>query len=298
MILERHGDLALIESIKHRRYKTVNYLLKNSNIHTCLDDNGRNALMVACLNNSPLDVIEALLEKININDRDNEGNTALLLACQYHAPSLQIIKCLVEKQNNVTQCNYSDNNVLFYIYNNVEIIQYLINSIDNSDRVKFINQRNYNNDTPLLEVCKNGASLNVIKYLVNNGALLNVNNNIGMTPLSIECVFKARSDVIQYLVKHDSKLCNIVNSNNDTPLMLLLKNSCMQFDSIKYLVNNGTDLNVVNHDGMTAFSYVCSNNYPIDIVKYFVNDQHIVPSIKDCDSTKSRVIIDYLTRDI
>ena len=54
-----------------------------------VDDEGNTALMIACVNNRSLFVRRLIKAKADVNMKDDEGNTALSIAKQFHYKTIE-----------------------------------------------------------------------------------------------------------------------------------------------------------------------------------------------------------------
>ena len=172
---------------------------------------GHNFLMMASMYSSTK-ILDYLLKdgKLNIDGKDNEGNTALVFAIEYghdknvellldyganinikpknkslfllacRMGSLEVMKVLVEKGITITDIDENGRNgVMKAIYHirNLKFVEYLIKlGID-------INVKDNNGDTPLLSVCKGPNPNDYIKLLLRYGADPNIKDKDGKTAL-------------------------------------------------------------------------------------------------------------------
>ena len=99
-------------------------------------------------------------------------------------------------------------------------------------------------DTPLMTACRNVTKNNlyIIKALVNAGAYVNIIHSVkGYTALMLACRFNS-PDVVKFLVNNGSDI-NIQNKKGYKAVDLALKNPSMKtresIKVLKYLLNNG-----------------------------------------------------------
>lgn len=175
----------------------INYLLEicQHNDINDSDSEGFSALHIV-INNKRLDLVKLLLENssfnnnININIRDNSGNTPLHLACK--DSYIEIVQYLLSRPKiDINSMNNSNNAPLHIAieYKHFEIVKYLIEFKDIE-----LNYQNSNGNTPLhLAVkCNN---LEFVKILVlEKRCNINLQNYIdskypGDTPLHIACQY-------------------------------------------------------------------------------------------------------------
>lgn len=151
--------------------------------------------------------------------------------------------------------------------------------------------KNKFDESPFSIACKFGL-INIIKYLVRNGADLNIKDNDGNTPIIISYNNDLKNNDINFsltkiLYKYGANI-SIRNNNNESILTILEKNensllknnikkilnlqrkdgetsltfSCKigNIEVIKKLINLGIDVNTENRYGNTPLNIICSNN--------------------------------------
>jgi len=57
--------------------------------------------------------------------------------------------------------------------------------------------------------------------------------------------------VVKYLVDHGAEI-NIVNNLGETPLLYACSNDTGNLNLVKYLIEHGTDINVADNDGKSS----------------------------------------------
>lgn len=140
-----------------------------------------------------------------------------------------------------------------------------------------LNFQDKNGNTPLFnfyiytnhdyDCCINDAN-NYIELLVKNCALINKQNNEGMTPLLYMVenykqhnVYSKRKDqelsYMNALIKNGADI-NFKNNKGETPLIVALQNKC-DIDFINYLLDNGANLNLANNSGLSPIYYSLDN---------------------------------------
>lgn len=266
---------------------------------------GSNALIRAIWAKN-LKVLKYLISKgANINKVDNEGNTALILAAEYG--KLEAVKVLVESGANVNLRNNSGYTALEISKEN-EIWDYLkprtrdFNAglaliraarVGNMEQVKYylsqgvdINTKDNEGNTALIESTDN---LEVLKYLVKKGADLNAQTNEGRTVLSYAVC--RNLDMVKALVEGNKKFIffksNRIDVNKDSN-MLFRFNRCTSaklragaqqpfydhYEILKYLIDNGLNINVENKHGKSFFvDFISYDPKYIDLeqVEYLVS---------------------------
>lgn len=129
-------------------------------------DNGETALIHASSNGN-LDIVKSLLEQgLDINVKDSNNETALILACIYG--HFDIVKYLVEQEADI---NHSD------IYGNTPLM-HASRSYQNDD---YRSKCGYYSGRDLL----GRQHIEIIQYLLEQGAHLNAKDKNGQTALDI-----------------------------------------------------------------------------------------------------------------
>ena len=154
-----------------------------------------------------------------------------------------------------------------------------------------VDERDHYDNTPLMDAAENGQ-LDVVKYLVDNGANVNTIDKAYRTPLMLAAE-KGHLDVVKYLVDKgamNAQNCaelaakngyldvveflvtkgTDVNARGRNGTMPLMKAAGLgQLDVVKYLVDKGADVNAKGEDGWTPLMMAMSDGN-LDIVKVLV----------------------------
>lgn len=128
------------------------------------------------------------------------------------------------------------------LFNNLEIVRYLIDKGSNSHILSNI----------ICHACQN-SSVSIIKCLFENGADICIDGN---KPLEAACLFY-RSDTIRYLIENGADV-----TSHDGLALISAVNLC-DLDLIKFILINGADINV---RGSKALEIACFKK-DIEIVK-------------------------------
>ncbi|WP_054849042.1 ankyrin repeat domain-containing protein [Vulcanisaeta sp. JCM 14467] len=112
-------------------------------------------------------------------------------------------------------------------------------------------------DQQLLDAVKNGDLSKVID-LIKAGANVNVKDpTYGMTPLHY-AVLGNRLDIVKYLIENGADI-NARDNTGKTPLHFAAKNGYL--DIVKYLIENKADINVKDNIGKTPLDYAEENGH-------------------------------------
>jgi ankyrin repeat protein len=111
--------------------------------------------------------------------------------------------------------------------------------------------------TPLIRASKKGH-LEVVKYLLANGANVNANSDDALRSASN----RGHLEVVRYLVEHGAN----VNALDDDPLAEASDNGHLEV--VKYLVENGANVNALNDMAL----FFASEEGHLEVVKYLVEN--------------------------
>jgi ankyrin repeat protein len=128
-------------------------------------------------------------------------------------------------------------------------------------------------NTPLHHAVMNNSNLEVIMYLIENGADVNVKNDGGVTPLYAAAGYNPNVDVIKYLVKKGANL-NTKSQSGGTPLLNSVAGNT-NVEVTKYLIKMGADVNEGDNAGFTPL-LSASANPNVEFVKCLVENGAVV----------------------
>jgi uncharacterized protein len=94
-----------------------------------------------------------------------------------------------------------------------------------------------------------------VKLLIQRGAPINlqVASSFGWTPL-IGAIYQGQTNVVYYLVENGADV-NLADKDGVTPLMWLTSSRDEGVPLVKYLIAHGANLDAKNKRGMTVFDY-------------------------------------------
>ena len=231
------------------------------------------------MNTFNIELINYLIEKYNfdINCIDKSGNSLLHLACAREENS---IKFLIEKKINLNIVNYLKQTALIVLCNEYnpgeEIIRLLI---ENNADVNLQDNKKYS----ALTYAIINNYINIVKILVE---LENTNINIiatdGSTPL-ITAAIENSYDIIKYLVDKGADL-NIQDIYGNTALIIAADHE--DIDIAKYLYDKGTNINLERIDGKKAYNMTDDENI-LSIFGIKTNDQ-LLEDEEFCNKIKTK----------
>ena len=127
--------------------------------------------------------------------------------------------------------------------------------------------------TPLHYACSYKAKSNVVRYLISTKpSMLHQLNQFGRTPLHMACLFKSSTKTISLLLENYSEAVNIVDKDGYTPLHLACENSC-NADIIKLLVeSNPAILKTKTQKGATTPLHLsCTHHATKPVIEVLLN---------------------------
>lgn len=248
-------------------------------------------------------VIEILPEIENINERNRQGYNALMYALKNKRTS--VIKYLLKKRAKVENITAGDGYTMFMgvCYNGLsEYVTYLVEE-SGSD----IFAKDSNNTTPLLYASK-GGSLEIVQYLIKNGAdinditkrgkdclvyavdylnydvidfllnygVLKKSKNIHAHKFALMiAAAKGNVNIIKLFIEHKVNL-NVSDEQGKTPLMISL--NTRDLEVVKLFLENGVNVNAKDNEGKTALMICCAIGIQ-EIIKCLIEYNANVDSI-------------------
>jgi ankyrin repeat protein len=204
-----------------------------------------------------------LTENINISIKDETGKTALMTAVQ--TENLDILKKLTTSETVNTQDNYGWSALHFISYRlskkenllQNEIVDFLIQSGAN------VNLQNRKGFTPLHLAIKNSA-LYTSQALIDNGADITLKDKNGQTPL-MHAVREGNISLIKNIIVLPQNL-DAKDNNGWTAFHFLLEKKILSSDEkqaeiARLLINAGADINSQTNDKSSALHLAIERNY-------------------------------------
>lgn len=241
---------------------------------------------------------EIILLGADLNIQNNDGDTALIIACGYYdheSKNSIIISELLKKKADVNIKNKYGKTALFYGRYNETNHQLLaagadINSVDNKGQTVLYNvnvlhlvlyldfllqlganpnHQDNDGNTPLIHWCKNMQLFDskqrrifVINKLISRGADVNVKNGEGNTAL----VYVKYTGEVEALITAGADI-NQKNNEGKTALILLITRSpwLITYNKDRLLVDlltGGALVHIRDNEGNTALDYAIQRNLP------------------------------------
>jgi hypothetical protein len=168
-----------IEHIDENNKKIINYVVENPT-------------------NITLDIVKYLIinKNIDIEWINNDGQKLVHIVIKLYNKSFMykniyddIIIYLIGLDIDLISNTYNNFNLLHYVcmYGSENTIKTLVikyNNINNIDIVELINSKTVDGDTPLHLICKYKYGINLIKFMIDNGANKSIYNKKGYFPFN------------------------------------------------------------------------------------------------------------------
>lgn len=111
-----------------------------------------------------------------------------------------------------------------------------------------INEKDKEKDTAIMKACRDCHAVNVVAFLLENGANINDRDTIDQTPLII-AAFNGCTDIVRMLLDAGA---NIEHKNDQGENALISAAQEGNINVVKVLLDSGADVNQSNTDGETA----------------------------------------------
>lgn len=133
------------------------------------------------------------------------------------------------------------------------------------DRGADVNARNREGDTLLMYTIKNRVRFEFVRLLIENDADLNAGNNNDFLPLRA-AILNQRMETIRYLVENGANIN--VRDTEFTPLDEAIREN--NFEIFKFLVDNGADVNLSSNRKEFSPLHSAIQRDNIEMIKYLV----------------------------
>lgn len=235
-LYNKYKQTALMAACKYGRPNIVDLLIKTGADINAQDSNNYSCLMLSIMNKHRIDIIKLLIAAgAYVNAINDTQDTCLMNICRQPTISnaLQIIDLLIDAGADVNLVNNCGQDVLCIVCNeNREIIMRLINAGSN------INFRDKNGNTFLMRYVGNpNADIDMVSFIIRNGAKVNVANKSKNTPL-MAAIYGNNNNIVKLLIDNGADV-NICSNSSITPLKIALTRSMIVS---KMLIEAGADI--------------------------------------------------------
>lgn len=254
------GQTPLMVAALNGRPEIVKFLIENGADKNLVTQNKWSALHYACIN-GPMESVELLITKENVNAQTDLGFTPLLIACTFG--KTEIAKLLIGKGAKTDISDHSKSIALHVacMFGNKELVALLITEEN-------INAQTSEGFTPLMLACSKGRT-EIGKYLIGKGAKTDILDQNKWSVLHVACKY-GNKDLVERLVTAEN--INKQTSQGLTPLMI----ACMKnhVEIVKSLLNRGANKDIVDGRKNNALSYSITGGY-IEVVKLLVTQDNV-----------------------
>ena len=140
----------------------------------------------------------------------------------------------------------------------ISMYEAVICLVENGADVNAVNLRDV---TPLMMACDDDSNMDVVRYLMRRGADVHLKDFDGFTALlyAITSDSDFALDILRFLIQNGADF-NTRNREEATPLMLASWNGYL--DKVKFLTEQGADVDAQDENGDTALHYAASTDEP------------------------------------
>ena len=262
-------ELALLEAVTAGNNEAVEFLLQLETVnidHT--NEEGRTALMLACERGHE-DIVHSLLSAgANVNIQDNKGWTALMIASEHN--HISIIHMLLQANANphLKKLNGSNALMIASFHGNYEIVELFISKgVDpNVQRKDEMNA--------FLLACQKGHT-QIVELLLKEQVDPNVQEEDSWNAFMLACE-NGHTQIAELLLKEQ---VNVQKKDGRNAFMLACQNGHTLI--VELLLKEQVDPNVQKKDGGNAFMLACKNGHT-QIVELLLKEQ-VDPNVQKKD---------------
>ncbi len=206
------------------------------------DKKGNTPFLIACKRKNP-QLIQMFIDKgADIDSKGLNGNTGL----HYAASSPETMKFLLDNNANPYILNDDGVPVLHVAATSKKSLEFLLANKINPDSIDAFEQT----------ICHLGArngSKEILNTALGYGAEVNFRDKLGNTPI----FYSKNSDIVRFLVNNKAAV-NVRNAEDESPLFYMVRKE--DYDSVQELLNAKAKLNFSNIDNKTALCYAKTNS--------------------------------------
>lgn len=220
-----------------------------------------------------------------------KGNSSALSWAVFK-DNVDIAKYLINHKASINMTSFSGRNILHYAVqnNNFELTKYLIK---NGVKLK---DRNSGHDI-LFEAVKNG-NLALVKYLlplfkyIDRYYLIFTPHRDVRTSLLITAIQNDNIEIAKYLIKNGANI-NLSNNRGETPILTAMRNK--HFELARYIIDKGANLKAQDIAGNNTLTYAITSkqeDIALKALKYIDINQWVASNIFD---GKSYIYEEYIS---
>ena len=271
-------ELALLEAATAGNNEAVEFLLQLETVnidHT--NEEGKTALMLACERGHEDIVLSLMFAGANVNIQDNDGWTALMIASKNN--DISIINMLLQANANphLKILGGSNAAMIASYYGNYEVVELLI-----SKGVDYKYQREDGMNAFML-ACQNGHT-QIVKLLLKEQVDPNVQNKDGWNAFMLASR-NGHTQIVELLLKEQVHP-NFQNKGGWNAFMLACQ--CNHIQIVELLLKEQVDLNVQDKDGWNSFMLACQNGHT-QIVELLLKKE-VDPNVQNKDGVNALML--------
>ncbi len=229
-----------------------------------------------------LDCIQTFLKiGVDINLKDEYGNTALIYACKYSntISNIETLKLLLEHGADVNLQDRDGDTPLIYACrysnttSNIETLKLLL---EHGADPNIQNEYGYTSLMIASQYSNDTGNIEPVKLLLEHGADLHLQNKEQCTALMYASQYSnttSNLETVKLLINasHDKNFnVNLSEVNGTTALMFACKVSCSSssLETVQLLISQGADVNRADNKGNTALMYACFHCKTFDEINW------------------------------
>eukprot|EP00833_Pecoramyces_ruminatium_P005492 jgi/Orpsp1_1/1179524/evm.model.c7180000069696.1 len=291
--LNDYGNSPLMYACRYGHFDTVKYLIENGANINQINQNCITPLMVAFLNEH-FEIVKYLIEKQALFDVNNPSINDELKNIILHDNEYKDF-ALMEKLNEYFKKN---NSLSFRNLINIDCDINIMNTKLYWNKYNKIEEYVKN---PVMIACINNNKL-MLKYLIYNGENINYHSKNYYTPLMLACIYN-NFEIIKLLIENhvdvnaskseNENLINVFPNLDETPFISDKDSSTIKYineenytallyvchhqniDIIKYIIDNGGDINAKSLNNNSIFDILNEQN-GLEIIKYILEKNMII----------------------
>lgn len=230
-----------------------------------------------------LEIIKCLINQpsVDINAQGPEGKTPLHYAIELD--ELSLVDLLLNKKSiNPLITDSEGKSALDYARDikRKEILQALINNKYGTDK------------DSLLHLAAMMGEINAVRFLINSGVNVNIQNALLHTPLHL-AAGAGHKEIVEILVKQGNAAIDVFDARNQTPMHYAVNNK--ELEIVKLLLELGGDVNRVRegqgsmklsplHNAVSSSNYYDERNLCSDIVRCLINAPNSKVNLRDYEN--------------
>ncbi len=193
-----------------------------------------------CASGTPEEITEAITNGANLDAKDKNNNTTLMIAAEKN--SAEAAEILLGLEIDINAHNKDGDTALTLAAAlNPETVNVIL---EHKPQIDIANDKGY---TALIAAARYN-DFDIVREIFNAGADVNPVDKTGNNALMTACLSNSE-ETVNFLIEANSD-CNITNSKGNNALMIAAKKQPVE--TIRELLQRTTDINARNDDGKTA----------------------------------------------